>query len=319
MLKKKVLSVLTPVCIISVLLIISCASTSREVYNDEIMHIPLKSSPQKAEVFLDGELKGVTPTIVIIRYLQSKDSLHESKTRKRILEIKKYGYEPYILSFSIHDKEYEKIINPVFLKKSEDAVSLEDLLVKEQQRRQEPKEAKVEESSNEITKPGEAPALLKEKAVTQKIKKNKNIIKGPSYNDDKNIYTTYTPISKLKVNAQDTPAKIYTIQTASLISIKDAQKQFNSISRLLNEKELDFLRIEKIGKYHAVRLGKFEDYTAAENLLKAIKSKFASAIILKAYIKNERIKMLYGDSLSDEKHRVKEKSLSNPVPDEIHR
>ncbi len=124
---------------------------------------------------------------------------------------------------------------------------------------------------------------------------------------------SFKSIKKLNVDPQYTPTTIHTIQTGSMISMTDAQKQFDSISRLLNEKELNFLRIEKIGNYYAVRLGKFEDYATAENLLKAIKSRLSTAIIMKAYIKNERIILLYKDSLSDEKHGVKEKSLSSPV------
>ncbi len=138
-----------------------------------------------------------------------------------------------------------------------------------------------------------------------------------SDNDDKNINTTYKPIRKLKVDSQYASRTIYTIQTGSIISITNAQKEFNSISRLLNKKELNFLRIEKIGNYHAVRLGKFEDYATAENLLKAIKSRLSTAIILKAYIKNGRIKMLYEDSSSDDKHGAKEEFLSSPIPEKI--
>ncbi len=87
---------------------------------------------------------------------------------------------------------------------------------------------------------------------------------------------------------------IYTIQTGSMVSIIGAQKQFNSISQLLNKKELNFLRIEKIGKYHTVRLGKFENHATAEKFLQEIKPRLSEAIILKAYLKKERIVRLYG-------------------------
>jgi hypothetical protein len=307
MLKKKMMATLIPVYVISILLIISCASTSKEVYDDKIMVIPLKSSPQNARVFFDGKLEGVTPTTLIFRYVQSEDSSHDSEARKRILQIEKYGYDPYILSFSINDKEYKKIPNPVFLKKIEDAVDVEALLVKEQQTRQELKEAKekAEKYLKEITK------LRKElKEAKKKVEAEDSLIREQQARQElKKIKT----IRKSKVDPQYTSTTIYTIQAGSTISMTDAQKQFDSISRLLNEKELDFLRIEKIGNYHTVRLGKFEDYAAAENLLKAIKSRLSTAIIMKAYIKNERIILLYKDSLSDEKHGVKEKSLSSPV------
>jgi hypothetical protein len=308
MLKKKMLATLKPVYIISILLIISCASTSKNVYVGKTTFIPLKSSPQNARVSLDGKLKGVTPMTLKVSYLklQSKNGSGYSERQKRILKIERYGYEPYILSFSINDKEYEKIPNPVFLKKSEDAVEAEDSLVKEQQTRQELKESKekVEEYLKEITILRKELVLLTEKEATQKIRENNDTIEDSSDNNDENIGqagsdkkidTTYKPIRKLKVDSQYTSTTIYTIQTGSMISITDAQKQFNSISRLLNEKELNFLRIEKIGNYHTVRLGKFENYATAKNFLQAIESRLSAAIILKAYIKDERIIRLYKD------------------------
>lgn len=94
---------------------------------------------------------------------------------------------------------------------------------------------------------------------------------------------------------------IYTIQTGSFISIAPAQKQFDSIVQGLNEKELDYLRIEKIGKFYSLRLGKFEDYTTAKKFLQAIKPQLSTAIIMKAYIIDERIVRLYKKSPSAER------------------
>ena len=86
---------------------------------------------------------------------------------------------------------------------------------------------------------------------------------------------------------------IYTIQIGSLIEIERAQKLFKSIIQGLKEKELDYLRIEKIGKFYSVRLRKFENYATAKNFLQEIKPRVSEAIILKAHIKNERIIRLY--------------------------
>lgn len=81
---------------------------------------------------------------------------------------------------------------------------------------------------------------------------------------------------------------IYTIQTGSFINIIHADQQFQFIMLELNEKELDYLRIEKVGQFYAVRLGKFDDYISAEKFLEATRPQLSSAIILKAYIKDER-------------------------------
>jgi tetratricopeptide (TPR) repeat protein len=96
-----------------------------------------------------------------------------------------------------------------------------------------------------------------------------------------------------------------------------AQKQFKSIVQGLNEKNLDYLRIEKVGKFYTVRIGKFDDYDHAEKFLKTIKSQFSAALIRTAYIKDNRIIKLYKGSSSDDKHRAKEKSLLSPIPEKI--
>jgi hypothetical protein len=88
---------------------------------------------------------------------------------------------------------------------------------------------------------------------------------------------------------------IYTLQTGSFMKIKDAQEQYVSIMNGVNEKNLDYLRIEKIGKYYTLRLGKFENYASAKKFLQASIPQISKALILKAYVKNERIIKLYGD------------------------
>ncbi len=85
------------------------------------------------------------------------------------------------------------------------------------------------------------------------------------------------------------PQAIYTIQTGSFTYIHNALKRFTSIAEELNEKELDHLRIEKVGEFNTVRLGKFEDRQSAGEFLSSIESRLAEAIILNAYIKDHRI------------------------------
>ena len=241
----------------------------------------------------------------------------------------------YFQSFSIKDKKYEKIPNPVFLKKSGDVVKAEDSLDKEQQKTQELKEVEkprnnialivksiaiidiaadlplkdqqkaqelkeakeeVKESLKEITKPRKEFALLKEKDNTQKIKQNNDTIEASSDKDDKNIVqarpdkkinNTNKFINDLKVDSQYASKTIYTIQTGSFLKLERAQEQYDSMLKILNGKESSFLRIEKIGKYFSVRLGRFTDYYTAEQF--AAKPNLSNAVILKAYIKEERI------------------------------
>jgi hypothetical protein len=95
---------------------------------------------------------------------------------------------------------------------------------------------------------------------------------------------------------------IHTIQMGSFLRSADAKKQFNSIVQKLNYKGLDYLRIEKIGDYYCVRIGKFEDRVTAEEYLKERDFQIIRPLITKAYMKDERIEAMYaGAPLLEEK------------------
>ena len=119
---------------------------------------------------------------------------------------------------------------------------------------------------------------------------NKSIIHTRS---DNNIDTEKKLNGKLKVDDQYASRLVYTIQINSQSNIAGAQKQFNFILRSINEKNLNLLRIEEIGKYYTVRLGKFENHETAKQFLQEIKPQLSEAVILKAHIKNERLIRLY--------------------------
>jgi hypothetical protein len=145
-----------------------------------------------------------------------------------------------------------------------------------------------------LVKELQATIVKLEDKLSQKNKKAQAI--NDKYNvqvrSDKNIDTKNTLNEKLNGNDQYASQLVYTVQIYSQKSIADAQKQFNSIVRSLGE-NLNLLRIEKVGKYYTVRFGKFENYANAKKFLQEIKPRLSEAIILKAYIKNERIIQLY--------------------------
>lgn len=86
---------------------------------------------------------------------------------------------------------------------------------------------------------------------------------------------------------------IYTVQTGSFLSVGNAQKQVDSIVQKLNEQELDHLRIEKKGKFYPVRIGRFDNYTAAKTYLEAINAKLPGSIVMTAYMNDEKIVKQY--------------------------
>lgn len=81
----------------------------------------------------------------------------------------------------------------------------------------------------------------------------------------------------------------YTIQTGSFLTIESARLHFDSITVLLEEIDSENLRIEKIEDLYAVRIGKYDNYFSAVDLLEKLIHKIDSAIILKAYMKESRI------------------------------
>jgi len=277
--RKEVFTLLIFAYIVGILLIVSCISTSKTAYYGGTMFIPLKSSPEGVKVILDGKMKGFTPMTLEFWYFKTKKGIPNDETQERILKIEKDGYEPYILSFSITGKEYEKIPSSIILKKLNDTVKAIDLLGKEQQKTQELIETKkkVEETLKENEKLEEEISLLKEKKDTQEIKQYNEII----VNNNQYEYQI-----------------IYTIQTGSFPDIKAAEREFDFIEQTLEENQLDYLRIEKVGIFYAVRIGKFKDYTTADKFIRIIQPQRSTAIILKAYIKDERIIKLYNESKS---------------------
>ena len=130
----------------------------------------------------------------------------------------------------------------------------------------------------------------------KEILSNKDNESEHTNNEDRSALSPDTPIAseneskeKLKVDDQYASRLVYTIQIGSSVKIQDVQKQFNYLLRSLNENNRDFLRIEKVGKYYTVRLGRFENYETAQTFLQEMPLQLSEAIILKAHIKNERI------------------------------
>jgi hypothetical protein len=308
--KMNISAILIPVYIISILLIVGCASTSRPEYVGKTMFIPLKSSPEGARVLLDGRQQGNTPMTLKFTYLIDSHGPYSDETEERIVKIEKEGYEPYVLSFPTKGKEYETMPSLILIKKLDDVIKAEDSLNKDQENIRELKESrkKAKEALDEIERLRKEIALLKEKKETQEIihepievlsatdriekelEPEKDIVPDKEHKNDDNANNSY---KKTMADDQYASQGIYTIQTGSFLEIELAQKQFDSVVQVLNAKEVDYIRIEKVGNYYTVRLGKFLDYASVEGFLQDIKPQLSEAVILKAHIKNERLIRLY--------------------------
>ncbi|HHN64149.1 MAG TPA: hypothetical protein ENK09_02155 [Nitrospirae bacterium] len=91
-----------------------------------------------------------------------------------------------------------------------------------------------------------------------------------------------------------TEEEYYTIQAATYLSIIEAEKNYDILYRSLAEQDRDYLRVELIkGRYYTLRVGRFNSFREAVPVLKKVKEVFPTAYIMKAYIKDERIKRMY--------------------------
>ncbi len=87
------------------------------------------------------------------------------------------------------------------------------------------------------------------------------------------------------------PQSIYTIQTGSYLTFAPAEDEFNSLMKVLTKKYRSFLRVEKVGTFHAVRLGKFENYSSAEKFIKSVTPEMPKTNILNAFLKYDRLRI----------------------------
>lgn len=112
--------------------------------------------------------------------------------------------------------------------------------------------------------------------------------------DDIHANASQDSIERKAVPGPDGPLPlVYTIQAGSFNDMDSAWKLYDSIMNKLYQKDLAYLRIEKVGQYYAVRIGKFKERSHVEIFHENIKSQLATAMIMQAYIKEERVKKLH--------------------------
>jgi hypothetical protein len=71
----------------------------------------------------------------------------------------------------------------------------------------------------------------------------------------------------------------YTVQFISAVEEKSAKKVLDKVSQVNSD-----VRLEKLNKYHVVRLGKFDNHTEARELRNTLKEQFPEVIIVKVKI-----------------------------------
>ena len=134
----------------------------------------------------------------------------------------------------------------------------------------------------------EITALLSDKKSTKKIE-----LPEADSDDIRAKEQQVRAESKVIPGPDDNPSLVYTIQAGSFKDLDSARKLYDSILHGLNKEDLAYLRIEKVGQYYAVRIGKFGDQRHAKIFHKKTRSHLSTASMMKAYIKEERIKKMH--------------------------
>jgi hypothetical protein len=86
---------------------------------------------------------------------------------------------------------------------------------------------------------------------------------------------------------------VYTLQTGSFKESQRAEKQFRIIEQSLEGTALQALRIEKIGRFYVVRIGRFASFGEATQFLKQHEPIVEGAMVMKAYFIDKRILQIY--------------------------
>ena len=133
------------------------------------------------------------------------------------------------------------------------------------------------------------------------------------------IYISVCLICLVSLLCQPLPADssslIYTVQAGSFKDMEKALEQYESIIEVLDKEDLEYLRVEKIGAYYSVRLGRFDTHKKAEKFYQSAIHRLPSIILMSAYIKDERVRKLYPLIPSDKES--KKASPSQARHDEI--
>jgi tetratricopeptide (TPR) repeat protein len=115
--------------------------------------------------------------------------------------------------------------------------------------------------------------------------------------------------------AEEKPETVFTIQIATHNSVDTAIEEFDELSRSLPENARDYLRVEKIGKYYPIRLGRFKARQQAEEMLNTIRTYLPSAIVRDAYFIEKRIVKMHKPSKEPVvEHPEKEEAIVQKPP-----
>lgn len=107
------------------------------------------------------------------------------------------------------------------------------------------------------------------------------------------VFIAFGAISATLPSRTDAYDLIYTVQTGCYEDMGTAQQHYYALVTGLDKENLDFLRIEEIGRSYCVRIGQFKESDQAKKLHLSIKPRIASSMVMQAYVLDERVRKMF--------------------------
>jgi hypothetical protein len=134
-----------------------------------------------------------------------------------------------------------------------------------------------------------------------------------SFISDRNA-SADSELPKEKLASQES---VYTIQTGSFKDNQRAENQYRILEQSLERTALKSLRIEKIGRYYAVRVGRFASLAEAKQFFREHERSLEGAMVMKAYLIDERVLLIHDrveDDVPDGKARKQKDRYLPDIP-----
>ena len=100
------------------------------------------------------------------------------------------------------------------------------------------------------------------------------------------LISAVTALATIVTAAQQ---EYFTIMVGSYRAVENAEKDFKVLEESIVPSLIAYLRIEMIGGFYILRVGKFKQKGEAEDLLPVVRRKFKEARVLSAFFRPERI------------------------------
>lgn len=136
----------------------------------------------------------------------------------------------------------------------------------------------------------------------------------PSQKKDSAKETSIKKETSIDKNEASGPSTVlreyYTLQIGNFLTLDEAKKEFDELTRKLKGNDLNDLRIERAGRYFSFRLGKFETYSAVKDFLARMGNQLPETVVMIGKIEDEQIISAYNKTPAQRNIQVEDLKAS---------